>query len=72
MVGTSGYGYLYGDPALLLTSWDGDGNGCGHPDYPLTVDYPYLYFPTIDYEAAMEAEASAGDVEDSDGAVAAG
>jgi len=53
MVGTSGFGYLYGDPALLLTTWDYDGNGCGYSD--LTLDYPYLYFPTIDYNAVMEA-----------------
>ena len=67
MVGTSGYGYLYGDPELLLTTWDYDGNGCGYSD--LTVDYPYLYFPTINYTAAMEAEGSltgggSGDSED--------
>ena len=66
MVGTSGYGYLYGDPELLLTTWDYDGNGCGYSEK--TVDYPYLYFPTINYTAAMQAE---GDDTQSDAAGAA-
>mgnify|MGYP007089933915 CR=1 FL=1 len=52
MIGTSGYGYLYGDPELLLTSWDGNGRGCGYNT--TTKDYPFLYFPTIDLEAAQE------------------
>jgi len=49
MIGTSAYGYLYGNPELLLTSWDADGNGCGYNT--TTKDYPYLYFPSIDLEA---------------------
>ena len=46
MVGTAGYGLLYGDPQLLITLADGDGNGCGY-DAPVK-EYPYLYYPTID------------------------
>lgn len=57
MVGSSGYGYLYGDPNLLLTSWDGLGRGCGYNDS--VIDYPYLYFPTIDLDAAKDAMANA-------------
>uniref|UniRef100_A0A7S3ISV9 Choline transporter-like protein n=1 Tax=Strombidium inclinatum TaxID=197538 RepID=A0A7S3ISV9_9SPIT len=53
MVGTSGYGVLYGDPELLLTPWDADGNGCGYNK--TTKDYPYLYFPSINLTAAQEA-----------------
>jgi len=48
MVGCAGYGYLYGDPNLLLTTWDADGNGCGYNE--TTKDYPYLYYPMIDPE----------------------
>jgi len=50
MVGCSGYGYLYGEPKLLMTMWDADSNGCGL-NYTV-ADYPYLYFPMIDYKAA--------------------
>lgn len=54
MVGTSGYGFMYGDPYLLLTTWDANGNGCGFSNQ--TKDYPFLYFPTIDFEAAQKAD----------------
>ena len=54
MVGTSGYGFMYGDPYLLLTTWDANGNGCGFSNK--TEDYPFLYFPTIDFEAAKKAD----------------
>ena len=54
MVGVSGYGLTYGDPYLLLTTWDYDGNGCGYNK--TTKDYPYLYYPTIDYNSALKAE----------------
>ena len=37
------YGYTRGDPKLLLTMWDSDGNGCGYN--ATTKDYPLLYFP---------------------------
>ena len=60
MVGTSGYGFMYGDPYLLLTTWDFDGNGCGYSNK--TMDYPFLYFPTIDLEAAQKADASVDSV----------
>jgi choline transporter-like protein 2/4/5 len=50
MVATSFYGFLYGDPKLLLTAWDGLGRGCGYN--ASVADYPYLYFPTIDLESA--------------------
>ena len=48
MVGVSGYGIVYGNPALFLTMWDADGNGCG---FNATKDYPYLYYPMIDVES---------------------
>jgi len=53
MVLAGGYGNQYGDPPKLLTAWDKDGRGCGYS--PATKDYPYLYFPTIDFEAAKKA-----------------
>ena len=59
MIGTSGYGYLHGDPELLLTGWDADRNGCGYSE--VTKDYPYLYFPTIDFEAVKKAAEAAGE-----------
>jgi hypothetical protein len=62
MVGTSGYGFMYGDPYLLLTTWDADGNGCGYS--AKTMDYKYLYFPTIDFAAAQKASASVDSVTD--------
>jgi hypothetical protein len=56
MVGTGGYGYMYGDPLLLLTLWDADGNGCGYN--VTTKEYPYLYYPTIDPSAMANASQS--------------
>jgi len=56
MVGVSGYGLTYGDPKLLLTLWDADANGCGYNT--TTKDYPYLYYPTIDFKAAQKADPS--------------
>ena len=53
MAAVTGYGMLYGNPQLLLTTFDGDGNGCGLND--TTKNYPYLYFPVIDLEAAKQA-----------------
>lgn len=52
MVGVSGYGYLKGDPYLLLTPWDADSNGCGYSND--TLDYPFLYFPSINASAVSE------------------
>lgn len=52
MVMASGYGFLHGDPNLLLTTWDANGNGCGYDEK--TKDYPYLYFPTLDYKAVSK------------------
>jgi len=57
MVGVSGYGILNGDPNLLLTTWDYDGNGCGYNE--TTKDYPYLYFPALDTSGAQSAVSSA-------------
>jgi len=56
MVLAGGYGSLHGDPQKLLTTWDKDGRGCGFSTP--TKDYPYLYFPTIDYKAAQKAAQS--------------
>ena len=53
MVGAGGYGLRYGEPQLLMTAWDADGNGCGYTNR--TMEYPYLYFPTIDFKAAQAA-----------------
>jgi len=53
LVGAGGYGLIHGQPHLLLTPWDSDGNGCGYS--PATKDYPYLYFPFIDLSAASSA-----------------
>ena len=53
MVGACGYGYLYGNPALLATTWDGDKLGCGLNE--TRKDYPFLYFPMIDYKNARDA-----------------
>ena len=61
MVGASAYGFMNGDPILLLTTWDYDGNiliclpvispfsignGCGLND--TTKDFPLLYFPGVE------------------------
>lgn len=46
LAGTCSYGFVHGDPYLLLTSWDYDRNGCGYNE--TTKDYPYLYFPAPD------------------------
>lgn len=56
MAGTAIYGFLNGDPYVLLTTWDYDcnlilfdeylENGCGFNT--TTKDYPYLYFPGPD------------------------
>ena len=62
MVGTAAYGFLNGDPYLLLTPWDQDGkvkfynccnvnilfigNGCGYTN--ATIDYPYIYWVAPD------------------------
>ena len=40
---TAAYGFAKGNPKLLLTGWDADGNGCGYNE--TTKDYPYLYWP---------------------------
>ena len=56
MVFVAGTGFINGDPMLLLTTWDYDGNGCGYS--PKTKDYPYLYFPSIDYNAVSKLDAS--------------
>ena len=65
---TSAYGFVNGDPVLLLTSWDYDGknflirywnlililgNGCGLNT--TTKDYPYLYFPAVDIKEFYDA-----------------
>jgi hypothetical protein len=50
LVGAGGYGLIHGKPELLLTPWDSDGNGCGLTS-PVE-DYPYLYFPFININAA--------------------
>ena len=52
MVFVGGYGFLNGNPRLLLTTWDYDGNPCGMPSKDNnTLNYPYLYFPSVDYNA---------------------
>jgi choline transporter-like protein 2/4/5 len=53
MAAVTGYVMLYGNPQLLLSTFDGDGNGFGLND--TTKNYPYLYFPVIDLEAAKQA-----------------
>jgi len=50
MAAVTGYGLLYGNPYLLLTTFDADGNGCGLNQ--TTKIYPYLYFPSINLTAA--------------------
>ena len=51
MVAIGGYGYLYGDYHNLLQTFDFDGNSCGLNGTE-TSDYPYIYWPMIDLEAA--------------------
>ena len=60
MVGTAGYGFLYGDPYLLITTWDADENGCGYNE--TTKDYPFLYFPVIDPKQLANADPAADPV----------
>ena len=52
MVMAASYGFIHGDPNLLLTTWDANGNGCGYD--AKTKEYPYLYFPTLDYKAVSK------------------
>jgi len=47
MTGTAAYGFSKGNPMLLLTAWDSDGNGCGYNE--TTKDFPYLYWPAPNY-----------------------
>lgn len=54
--GVHWYGFMHGDPYLLLTTWDYDGNGCGYNE--TTLEYPYLYYPTIDIQGAAAKGAS--------------
>mmetsp|Transcript_48467 Transcript_48467/g.65806 ORF Transcript_48467/g.65806 Transcript_48467/m.65806 type:complete len:655 (-) Transcript_48467:96-2060(-) len=49
MVGLSGFAFTQGNPTILLTGWDYDGNGCGYSE--ATKDYPYLYWPAPDPSA---------------------
>ena len=48
MGGVTAYGLIFGNPKLLMTTWDYNGNGCGYNTS--TKDYPLLYYPTIDFE----------------------
>lgn len=57
LVGVGGFGLTNGDPYKLITTWDFDENGCGYSVE--TKDYPYLYFPKIDLEAAGDVASSA-------------
>lgn len=50
LAGVAGYAFTNGDPYKLTTTWDYDKNGCGFSN--ATKDYPYLYFPAIDIQAA--------------------
>ena len=43
MVAASIYGWIYGNPGLLLIGWDSDKNGCGYSE--ATLEYPFLYWP---------------------------
>lgn len=62
MVGVGSYGWTQGDPRLLMTLWNSDGLGCG---LNTTVkDYPYLYYPTIDFAAAQKAEPKLTDIKE--------
>jgi hypothetical protein len=36
----------------MLTMWDADEKGCGYDE--VVKDYPYLYFPIVDINAARE------------------
>ena len=60
MVGVAGYGYLYGDYQLLLTTFDSDGYGCGWNK--TTKDYPFLYFPVVDLAKIQQAEPTVTDM----------
>jgi hypothetical protein len=65
LVAAGGYGLIHGKPYLLLTPWDSDQNGCGYD--AITLEYPYLYFPAINLDAAQSAasnpsEASVSDI----------
>lgn len=62
MVAVAGYGFLEGNPKLLLTTYDFDKNGCGMNE--TTKDFPYLYFPFVDLEAAQKVSPSAASIGD--------
>jgi len=44
MFATAAYGYKFGDPKLLVTPFDTDGNLCGSGN---TSAYTYLYWPDL-------------------------
>ena len=46
MLGFSIYGYIEGDPYMLLAPLDADGNFCGYTSG--YEDYPYLFYWDVD------------------------
>ena len=43
-LGAGVFGYIQGDPAVLLYPYDSEGQQCGRPN-SVTADFPYLYWP---------------------------
>lgn len=43
MVAAAVYGWVKGNPKLLVIGWDSDSLGCGYSNE--TLSYPYLYWP---------------------------
>ena len=60
MVYIGRFGYLNGDYTLLLTTFDADGLGCGWNE--TTKDYPYVYWPIVDLEAAQSLDPEFTDI----------
>lgn len=56
LAGVAGYAFTNGDVTKLTVTWDYDKNPCG---FNQTKDYPYLYFPAIDAQAAGDAASAA-------------
>jgi hypothetical protein len=57
MVAAFAYAFVYGQPRLVMTSWDYDRMGCGLNE--TTKDYPALYWPELPGQSTLD-EVKAG------------
>lgn len=55
------FSFKYGQPSLIVQSWDYDQNGCGLND--TTLNYPALYWPAIPDMSALEQLKTTGNID---------